>query len=133
MQRVQAPGVPIPLAKAARHDRQEVHRFFPSGQNFNPLTTIPDYKERFDTLLSGFGRTDASELMNETWSRSRKRDAIQLRAPMTRVSAADLGRSVPASSEPLLTAAGGMNPLRRDRRLANGPRTDTMRHVPSYI
>lgn len=55
---VRAPDAPIPLQRADWYDRQEVHRFFSSGQNFNPLPTVPDYKERFDALLAGYGQTD---------------------------------------------------------------------------
>ncbi|CAM5798368.1 HNH endonuclease [Rhizobacter fulvus] len=51
MQPVRVPDAPIPLSRADWYDRQEVHRYFSSGQNFNPLPTSPDYKERFDTLL----------------------------------------------------------------------------------
>ncbi|MDP3653773.1 MAG: HNH endonuclease signature motif containing protein [Rhodoferax sp.] len=65
MQPVRVPDAPIPLSRADWYDRQEVHRYFSSGQNFNPLPTSPDYKERFDTLLSGFGQADASELVDD--------------------------------------------------------------------
>lgn len=65
MQQMRVPDAPIPLARADWYDRQEVHRYFSSGQNFNPMPTSPDYKERFDTLLSGFGQADASELADD--------------------------------------------------------------------
>lgn len=65
MQPVRVPDSPIPLLKADWYDRQEVHRFFSSGQNFNPLPTKPDYKERFDTLLSGFGNAEADDLVKD--------------------------------------------------------------------
>lgn len=62
---IRVPDAPIPLARADWYDRQEVHRFFSSGQNFNPLPTSPDYKERFDALLSGYGQSAASELADD--------------------------------------------------------------------
>jgi hypothetical protein len=65
MQPIRVPDAPIPLVHADWYDRQEVHRFFSSGQNFNPLPTTVDYKERFDSLLSGFGQTDSSELLED--------------------------------------------------------------------
>lgn len=52
---LRVPDTPIPLEAADWYDRAEVHRFFSSGQNFNPLPTSPDYRERFDTLLAGYG------------------------------------------------------------------------------
>jgi len=62
---IRVPDAPIPLARADWYDRQEVHRFFSSGQNFNPLPTSPDYKERFDTLLAGYGQSTATELADD--------------------------------------------------------------------
>ena len=35
------------------YDRKEIHDYFSSGQNFNPVPTL--YKERFDLLLVEFG------------------------------------------------------------------------------
>ena len=62
MAALRVPDAPITLACADWYDRQEVHRYFSSGQNFNPLPTSPDYRERFDTLLAGYGRSSAVEL-----------------------------------------------------------------------
>lgn len=59
------PDGSIPLTVAAWYDRREVHRFFSSGQNFNPLPTSPNYKERFDNLLSGFGQGRILDLVED--------------------------------------------------------------------
>ena len=63
MEPVRRPDEPIPLSNALWYSREEAHRFFSSGQNFNPLPTNPDYKARFDELLAGYGSTDADELV----------------------------------------------------------------------
>ena len=42
------------------YERSEVHRFFSSGQNFNPMPT--GYQARFDEVLAGFGDSDAASL-----------------------------------------------------------------------
>lgn len=60
---VRRPDAPIFLGLASWYSREEAHRFFSSGQNFNPLPTDPDYKARFDELLAGFGSSEADELM----------------------------------------------------------------------
>lgn len=65
MTALRVPDAPIPLARASWYDRQEAHRFFSSGQNFNPLPTLPDYKERFDLLLAGCGQSAAAELVED--------------------------------------------------------------------
>ncbi|MDP3521846.1 MAG: HNH endonuclease [Hydrogenophaga sp.] len=65
MSAIRVPDAPIPLQQAPWYDRQEVHRFFSSGQNFNPLPIEPDYKERFDALLAGFGQSAANELADD--------------------------------------------------------------------
>ena len=65
MTAIRVPDAPVPLQGAPWYDRQEVHRFFSSGQNFNPLPTEPDYKERFDALLAGYGQSSASELVDD--------------------------------------------------------------------
>jgi len=65
MTALRVPDSPIPLARAEWYDRKEVHRYFSSGQNFNPLPTSPDYKERFDTLLAGYGQAAAAELAED--------------------------------------------------------------------
>jgi hypothetical protein len=62
---LRVPDHPIPLAKADWYDRKEVRRFFSSGQNFNPLPTQPDYKSRFETLLSGHGQSQAFEIVDD--------------------------------------------------------------------
>lgn len=56
---------PIPLTNAEWYSRGEVHRFFSSGQNFNPLPTSPEYKPRLDSLLAGYGSSVASELLRD--------------------------------------------------------------------
>jgi hypothetical protein len=63
MEPVRRPDAPIPLSKATWYSREEVHRYFSSGQNFNPLPTSPDYKARFDELLAGYGSQDADDLV----------------------------------------------------------------------
>ncbi|RUP35403.1 MAG: HNH endonuclease [Curvibacter sp.] len=62
---VRMPDAPISLQRATWYDRREVHRYFSSGQNFNPLPTEPDYKARFDALLSGYGQTSANDLAED--------------------------------------------------------------------
>jgi hypothetical protein len=62
---VRMPDEPIPLSRAAWYGRQEVHRFFSSGQNFNPLPTDPDYKQRFDALLAGYAQSAINELADD--------------------------------------------------------------------
>lgn len=62
MEPIRYPDAPIPLQKARWYSREEVHRYFSSGQNFNPLPTDPDYKSRFDELLAGYGSSEADEL-----------------------------------------------------------------------
>lgn len=62
---IRVPEAPIQLAIAPWYDRKEVRRYFSSGQNFNPLPTVPDYKERFDTLLAGFGLKASAELIED--------------------------------------------------------------------
>jgi HNH endonuclease len=50
---VRMPPKPIAMAEMPWYDRKEVHAYFSSRQNFNP---VPDqYKERFDSLLVEFG------------------------------------------------------------------------------
>lgn len=65
MTSIRVPDAPIPLMRAEWYDRQEVHRFFSSGQNFNPLPTDPDFKDRFDALLAGYGQSVAAELAED--------------------------------------------------------------------
>ena len=55
--------LPVALRLADWYSREEAHRFFSSGQNFNPLPTKPDYKTRFDELLAGYGSNEATDLL----------------------------------------------------------------------
>lgn len=87
MTSVRVPDAPIPLLLANWYDREEVHRFFSSGQNFNPLPTSPDYKERFDALLSGYGQhaaavelaQDLAELERTVPDRTQREALVQAR------------------------------------------------------
>lgn len=63
MEPVRRPDAPIALSNASWYSREDIHRYFSSGQNFNPLPTDPDYKARFDELLAGFGSSEADELI----------------------------------------------------------------------
>lgn len=63
MEPIRCPDAPIALSNASWYSREEAHRYFSSGQNFNPLPTDPDYKSRFDELLAGYGSTEADELI----------------------------------------------------------------------
>lgn len=62
MEPVRRPDEPISLGLADWYSREEAHRFFSSGQNFNPLPTDPDYRARFDELLAGYGSSEADDL-----------------------------------------------------------------------
>lgn len=62
MEPVRRPDEPISLGLAGWYSREEAHRFFSSGQNFNPLPTAPDYRARFDELLAGYGSSEADDL-----------------------------------------------------------------------
>lgn len=65
---VRMPPRPIEMRSLAWYDRKEVHKYFSSGQNFNPVK--PDYQKRFDELLVQFGSVtdgvdeDLDELRN---------------------------------------------------------------------
>lgn len=50
---VRRPPEPIEMKTMDWYDRKEIHNFFSSGQNFNPVPA--KYKERFDQLLIEFG------------------------------------------------------------------------------
>ena len=50
---VRMPPNPIAMATMDWYDRQDIHHFFSSGQNFNPVPV--HYKDRFDSLLVEFG------------------------------------------------------------------------------
>ena len=74
MEPVRRPDTPIALQLAPWYSREEVHRYFSSGQNFNPLPTNPDYKSRFDELLAGYGSQEADDLLADL-------DALATEAP----------------------------------------------------
>ena len=65
MEPVRRPDAAIPLSVADWYSREDVHRYFSSGQNFNPLPTDPDYKTRFDELLAGYGSNEAADLIED--------------------------------------------------------------------
>lgn len=65
MEPVRRPDAPIALERAGWYSREEVHRYFSSGQNFNPLPTDPDYKSRLDELLAGYASNEADNLMSD--------------------------------------------------------------------
>lgn len=50
---VRMPPRPIAMAAMPWYDRKEIHNYFSSGQNFNPVP--PQYKVHFDLLLVEFG------------------------------------------------------------------------------
>lgn len=50
---VRMPPKPIAMVEMPWYDRKEIHDYFSSGQNFNPVPT--QYKGRFDLLLVEFG------------------------------------------------------------------------------
>lgn len=50
---VRMPPKPIAMWGVPWYDRKDIHNYFSSGQNFNPVPV--QYKERFDLLLVGFG------------------------------------------------------------------------------
>lgn len=62
MEPVRRPDAPIALERAGWYSRGEVHRYFSSGQNFNPLPTDPDFKTRLDELLAGYASNEADNL-----------------------------------------------------------------------
>lgn len=65
MEPLRRPDSPVPLSTAPWYSREDIHRFFSSGQNFNPLPTDPDYKTKFDELLAGFGSNEANQLLED--------------------------------------------------------------------
>ncbi len=65
MSPIRVPDAPIFLGRADWYDRNEIRRYFASGQNFNPLPTNPDYKARFEQLLAGYGLSDADRLLQD--------------------------------------------------------------------
>ena len=65
MEPVRRPHAPIALEVADWYSREEVHRYFSSGQNFNPLPTDPDYKTRLDELLAGHASNEADDLAHD--------------------------------------------------------------------
>lgn len=65
MEPVRVPDAPVPLSEGEWYSREELHRYFSSGQNFNPLPTEPPYKARFDELLASHGLSEASMLVED--------------------------------------------------------------------
>ncbi|MNU49553.1 hypothetical protein D3C71_384980 [compost metagenome] len=65
MEPVRCPDAPIALELANWYSRKEMHRYFSSGQNFNPLPTDPDYKARLDKLLAGYASNEADSLVHD--------------------------------------------------------------------
>lgn len=59
------PDEAIGLVGICWYSRSEFHRFFSSGQNFNPLPIRPNFKERFDNLLSGYGQRNALQIIED--------------------------------------------------------------------
>ena len=62
---IRVPDHPLALENEAWYSREELHRYFSSAQNFNPLPTSPDYKTRFDEVLAGFGSDEADRLLED--------------------------------------------------------------------
>lgn len=50
---VRVPPSPVAMSNQTWYDRKEVHNYFSSGQNFNPVPS--EYRVRFDELLTAFG------------------------------------------------------------------------------
>ena len=77
---VRVPPTPIAMREMSWYSRKEVHDYFSSGQNFNPVP--PQYKERFDSLLVEFGSeldsiaVDLQELGARTDIPSTTREAL---------------------------------------------------------
>jgi len=65
MEPVRRPDVPIALRLADWYSRDEIHRYFSSGQNFNPLPTDPDYKTRLDALFAGYATSEGDDLAHD--------------------------------------------------------------------
>lgn len=65
MEPIRVPDSPIPLANVKWYDRDEIRRYFASGQNFNPLPTTPDYTARFEQVLAQFALSDADALLED--------------------------------------------------------------------
>jgi hypothetical protein len=61
----------VPLSRAEWYSREELHRFFSSGQNFNPLPVNPPYKDRLDALLAGYGADEAAQLVQDLYCLNR--------------------------------------------------------------
>ena len=74
MEPIRRADAPIALQVAPWYSREEAHRYFSSGQNFNPLPTAPDYKSRFDELLAGYGSQEADDLIADL-------DALSIEVP----------------------------------------------------
>lgn len=59
------PPKPIELENSDWYSKEEVDRYFSSGQNFNPLPKDLNYKERFDYLLAEFADSSDTELVQD--------------------------------------------------------------------
>jgi hypothetical protein len=68
---VRMPPIPIEMRDQDWYDRSDVHRYFSSGQNFNPVK--PNYRDWFDQLLVMFG-SGASELSEDLEALSQRDD-----------------------------------------------------------
>lgn len=55
------PESPIPLKTQDWYSRADVHRYFSSGQNFNPIPL--EYKDRLDLTLVAHGSEEADDLL----------------------------------------------------------------------
>lgn len=72
---LRVPDSPIAMRRADWYDRKDVHRYFSSGQNFNPIPS--DYKPRFDELLAGFGLANEDELAVDLAEIDKRKDVEQ--------------------------------------------------------
>jgi hypothetical protein len=68
---VRMPPSPIAMRNQDWYERSDVHRYFSSGQNFNPVN--PKYREWFDQLLVMFGSA-ASEISEDLEALVRRQD-----------------------------------------------------------
>lgn len=77
---VRVPPSPIAMREMGWYDRKEIHDYFSSGQNFNPVPTA--YRSRFDALLVQFGAgldataADLQEIINRSDVSATTREAL---------------------------------------------------------